>query len=145
MIQNLETTLKAGAVPQAPQFNPASIARPTPNVSRVSGGSLNVSNKKVEVKKTDNKAKSGQATKLENISENGTVSSGKLVEAEPKSTSNGVADPLGDARNKVQEEITAEFAKIMASGTLRASEAAALATRRVMQRYVHVDSAMSPS
>lgn len=147
MIQNLETTLKAGAVPQAPQFNPVSVARPTPNnVNSVSAGSLNVSNQNVDAK-ADNKAKSGQeATKLEkNISENVTLSSRKLVEAGSKSTSNGVGDPLGDARSKVQEEITAEFAAIMASGTLRASEAAALATRKVMQKYGHMDFAMSQS
>jgi hypothetical protein len=45
------------------------------------------------------------------------------------------ADPLGDARGKVQEEVMKEFAAIMASGTLRASEAAALAMRRVMERH----------
>jgi len=44
-------------------------------------------------------------------------------------------DPLKDARKKVQEEITREFAIIMTSGTLRASEAAALAARRVMERH----------
>ncbi|KAI3990830.1 hypothetical protein MKX01_011738 [Papaver californicum] len=52
---------------------------------------------------------------------------------EEKTNSGG--DPLGDARSKVQEEITAEFAAIMAPRTLRASEAAALATRRVMERH----------
>ncbi|KAH1056909.1 hypothetical protein J1N35_034974 [Gossypium stocksii] len=41
-------------------------------------------------------------------------------------------DPLRDARAKVQEEITLEFAAIMASGTLRANEATTLATRKVM-------------
>ncbi|KAJ1281581.1 hypothetical protein BS78_04G316700 [Paspalum vaginatum] len=45
------------------------------------------------------------------------------------------ADPLGGARGKVQEEVMREFAAIMASGTLRASEAAALAMRRVMERH----------
>jgi desumoylating isopeptidase 1 len=44
-------------------------------------------------------------------------------------------DPLGSARGKVQEEVMKEFAAIMASGTLRASEAAALAMRRVMERH----------
>ncbi|RZC87335.1 hypothetical protein C5167_041387 [Papaver somniferum] len=57
-----------------------------------------------------------------------------------KTNSGGV--PLGDARLKVQEEITAEFAAIMASGTLRASEAAALATRRVMERHGPENSAV---
>ncbi|XP_047329568.1 desumoylating isopeptidase 1-like [Impatiens glandulifera] len=44
-------------------------------------------------------------------------------------------DILGHGRNKVQEDITSEFAIIMATGRLRAIEAVALATRRVMQRY----------
>ncbi|GJY46724.1 desumoylating isopeptidase 1-like protein [Tanacetum coccineum] len=46
------------------------------------------------------------------------------------------ANPLGDARRKVQEEIGNEFATMMASGTLCANEAAALATKKVMQKYV---------
>ena len=44
-------------------------------------------------------------------------------------------DGLGNARARVQEEITREFALIMASGSLRASEAAALAARRVLERH----------
>lgn len=35
----------------------------------------------------------------------------------------------------MQEEIKHEFADIMAAGTARAGEAAALATRRVMERH----------
>ncbi|GJY46722.1 hypothetical protein Tco_0435785 [Tanacetum coccineum] len=46
------------------------------------------------------------------------------------------ANPLGDARRKVQEEIGNEFATMMASGTLCANEAATLATKKVMQEYV---------
>uniref|UniRef100_M8BPG2 Uncharacterized protein n=1 Tax=Aegilops tauschii TaxID=37682 RepID=M8BPG2_AEGTA len=45
------------------------------------------------------------------------------------------AYPLGSMRGKVQEEVMREFAALMASGTLRASEAAALAMRRVMERH----------
>lgn len=41
-----------------------------------------------------------------------------------------LGDPLGDARSKVHEEITAEFASIMVKGKLRASEATTLATKR---------------
>lgn len=51
-------------------------------------------------------------------------------------------DPLGEARSKVQEETGKEFATIMATGTLRASEAAALATRRVMERHGQLNSAV---
>lgn len=42
---------------------------------------------------------------------------------------------LTNARAKVTQEITQEFALIMASGTFRASEAAALAARRVLERH----------
>ncbi|KAG7025275.1 Desumoylating isopeptidase 1 [Cucurbita argyrosperma subsp. argyrosperma] len=119
MIQNLENTLKAGAVPMAPQFNPTSVGRsvPTANVPRSSplGSGSN------------NTRSSSDAKPLE-----------KTMGAEPqKSKANGSAEPLGDARSKVQEEIGREFAAIMATGTLRASEAAALATKRVMQKYGH--------
>jgi hypothetical protein len=44
-------------------------------------------------------------------------------------------DPLGEAKNRVQEEIKMEFAAIMAIGATQASEAAALAMRRVMERH----------
>lgn len=118
MIQNLETTLRAGAVPQVPQFRPPA-AQPPQIVTTTN---------------PDNKAKSEeQLTKAE----------------EPKTTEKAVppavkptGDPLGNARSKVQEEIGKEFAAIMATGTLRASEAAALATRRVMQRYGNTSAAM---
>ncbi|KAJ7535719.1 hypothetical protein O6H91_12G043700 [Diphasiastrum complanatum] len=44
-------------------------------------------------------------------------------------------DPLGEARAKVQKDITREFTILMASGRLNANEAAALATRRVMAKH----------
>ncbi|XP_008235492.1 PREDICTED: desumoylating isopeptidase 1 [Prunus mume] len=128
MIQNLEATLKSGAAPQAPQFRPP-VVQPTTNVMKPLSSSSNT--------KVGAKSKSGgqQLTKSE---ERGTSQSA----VKP---ANGVVDPLGDARSKVQEEISAEFAAIMASGTFRASEAAALATRRVMQRYSHESSTVSQS
>lgn len=119
MIQNLETTLKAGVVPKAPQFNPAAASVPK---SSSSGSNNSTSQDDVKAKLEEDDAKP-----LE-----------KTMPAGPhKSNANGVADPLGDARSKVQEEIGREFAAIMATGTLRASEAAALATKRVMQKYGH--------
>nr|CAD1836106.1 unnamed protein product [Ananas comosus var. bracteatus] len=57
------------------------------------------------------------------------------ADSEAKTKNAQSSDPLREARQKVQEEITREFAAIMATGTLRASEAAALATRRVMERH----------
>lgn len=46
-----------------------------------------------------------------------------------------VVDPLGNVRNVVQDEIAKEFAAIRAKGTIGPSEAAALATKNVMQKY----------
>ncbi|KAF3435995.1 hypothetical protein FNV43_RR23087 [Rhamnella rubrinervis] len=134
MIQNLETTLKAGAVPQVPQFRPVSVAQ-QPIVNVKSGtGQLNAKEADVKLISEGQPSKS----KEQNTSE-------KSVEAKPRSVANGAVDPLGNARSKVQEEITTEFAAIMATGTLRASEAAALATRRVMERYGNRNSAVSQS
>lgn len=129
MIQNLETTLKSGGVPQVPQFNPSTTtAKPalhsvSANTQKSSTSSVpNSSTERTvtkEVKGKDEEKKTANA-----------------VSAPEKSSTNGVIeDPLGDARNKVQDEIIKEFAAIMATGTMRASEAAALATKRVMQRY----------
>lgn len=45
------------------------------------------------------------------------------------------AHDLNHVREKVAQEITQEFALIMASGSTTASEAAALAARRVFERH----------
>ncbi|XP_044970561.1 uncharacterized protein KIAA0754-like [Hordeum vulgare subsp. vulgare] len=45
------------------------------------------------------------------------------------------SDPLGEAKNRVQEELKQEFAAIMATGSVQAGDAAALAMRRVMERH----------
>ncbi|CAN7113221.1 unnamed protein product [Brassica rapa subsp. narinosa] len=90
MIQNLEATLRAGAVPNAPQFRPQS--QPVgPNPSEKASESPVV----VQTSASKEKVKE---------------------------------DPLGDARSKIQEEIT-----------LRASEAATIATKREMQKYGHLN------
>ncbi|KAK7244497.1 hypothetical protein RIF29_39320 [Crotalaria pallida] len=47
-------------------------------------------------------------------------------EAQKSSPNVVVGDPLGDAHGNVQDEIIKEFAAIMATGTMRASEAVAL-------------------
>ncbi|WOG95023.1 hypothetical protein DCAR_0314325 [Daucus carota subsp. sativus] len=125
MIERLETTMKAGAVPQAPQFQQPILSTPANNVA---SSGVKKEEKKPEVTKPkveEKPVKSGAPN-----------TSAASTRAKP-------ADPLGDARSKVQEEITNEFAAIMASGTLRASEAAALATKRVMQRYGSTNSVQS--
>lgn len=120
MIQNLETTLRAGVVPQAPQFKPS----PVNTIPQVS-------------KKVDNKSSETKVSQ-ENVVPPAIVPAGTSEEKQVVAD-----DPLGDARSKVQEEIGREFAAIMASGTLRASEAAALATKKVMQKYGHMNAAQS--
>uniref|UniRef100_A0A803PG75 PPPDE domain-containing protein n=1 Tax=Cannabis sativa TaxID=3483 RepID=A0A803PG75_CANSA len=132
MIQNLESTLRSGAVPQVPQFRPATV--PFPSATRSSSGKPEPSTGGKKSEGTSENSQSKSKT-----SENVEVKSG----TQQGSASNGVVDVLGDARSKVQEEITAEFAAIMATGTLRASEAAALATRRVMQKHGHLNSVIS--
>ncbi|XP_019414038.1 PREDICTED: desumoylating isopeptidase 1-like [Lupinus angustifolius] len=113
MIQNLETTMRSGGVPQVPQFRP-STAAPSGTASAATAKTSSSTNSSTN---PDNSKTEGE---------------------QQKSSPNVVAgDPLGNARGKVQDEISKEFAAIMATGTMRASEAAALATRRVMQRYGH--------
>ncbi|CAL5401814.1 unnamed protein product [Camellia sinensis] len=118
MIQQLETTLRAGVVPQVPQFRPPTqvqTSQPTSTVRKSVASGSKSSTTKVNLKESGSKVKSEEQL--------------------AKFGESSVNDPIGNARNKVQEEIYAEFTAIMASGTLRASEAAALATRRVMLVY----------
>ncbi|CAN1140856.1 Desumoylating isopeptidase 1 [Linum perenne] len=115
MIQNLEATLRSGAVPQAPQF------RPNLSSQQAQTGGAVSSETKSGVKLEDEKPSLNSVP--------------PAVEPRKEKEKASAVDPLGDARSKVQDEISREFAAIMAQGSLRASEAAALATRRVMQRY----------
>ena len=68
-----------------------------------------------------------------------TLTAEKSPSKEPQTSLPAPAPPAGHdlkkARDKVTQEITQEFALIMASGSLRASEAAALAARRVLERH----------
>lgn len=155
MIQNLEATLRAGAVPQAPQFTPTSLAHSSPSsgpvsVVKLSNNNPSPSTENGNVKGADGGVKAEEKpvkSEGSKAADNSIPPAVKPAETREASSANGVAngDPLGDARSKLQEEITREFAAIMASGTLRASEAAALATKRVMQRYGHLNVAMPQS
>uniref|UniRef100_A0A7C9AD63 PPPDE domain-containing protein n=1 Tax=Opuntia streptacantha TaxID=393608 RepID=A0A7C9AD63_OPUST len=123
MIQQLEETLRAGAVPQAPQFAPSSLApafRPAITNADISNGSANRTEPKEQRSKKEEAAKAVPPA---------------VAPAGAQANNGVLGDPLGSARSKVQEEITKEFAALMTTGTLRASEAAALATRKVMERY----------
>ncbi|KAL5996981.1 hypothetical protein ACLOJK_007907 [Asimina triloba] len=129
-IQQLEMTLRQNAVPQAPQFRPTAATQPSAAVSGPNASSNSDAEGKPETR-TSEKSLDGSVPPA--------VKSAEGVEK--KNNGGAVVDPLGDARSRVQEEISKEFAAIMASGTLRASEAAALATRRVMERHGRMNAA----
>ncbi|XP_057484453.1 uncharacterized protein LOC130770859 [Actinidia eriantha] len=147
MIQQLETTLRSGAVPQAPQFRPSAqvqSSQPTVTVNKsLASSGHNTTTTVVNLKESAEKVKSEEQSAK--VMESKTIPPAvKPTGGQDTSSPSKVeGDPLGDARSKVQEEIGIEFAAIMATGTLRASEAAALATRRVMQRYGHMNAGQS--
>ncbi|CAN6252846.1 unnamed protein product [Urochloa humidicola] len=124
MIQNLESTLRSNAAPQATQFvpTPASVSVPPPPAPEKAAAAKPSS----AAAKPEVPAPAAVAAATEKVSKEA---------AAPAPAPAPAADPLGNARGKVQEEVMREFAAIMASGTLRASEAAALAMRRVMERH----------
>ncbi|KAL9661898.1 hypothetical protein QQ045_026726 [Rhodiola kirilowii] len=136
MIQNLESTLRAGAVPQVPQFRPAAVTQPSIPAASISlnrtSASVPVSASKTTTISATNGVKTDQSVK------NGS----NAVQPAPSSNT-AVKDHLGDARSKIQDEIAREFSALMASGSMSASEAASLATRKVMQKYGHLNKATS--
>lgn len=157
MIMQFEATLRYGGVPQVPHIG-ASL--PTSNLVQQQGMS------KIPNKLEDRRV-SELVTVESNVSSNipPTVKpvshqlndSTNSDDKEPDNCNEGPGesgsnclegaalpkDPLGDARTKVQEEITSEFATLMANGSLRASEAAAIATRRVMEKHAAVSATPS--
>lgn len=136
MIQQLETTLKAGSVPHAPQFIKPAAAPATQATSSVN----NTNESRQQSEKDSSVASGGEKMSKDEI----TPSAGKPAsEQEKPSPSSFKGDPLGDARSKVQEEIGQEFKAIMATGAFRASEAAAMATKRVMVKYGYANTAQS--
>ncbi|KAF5179554.1 Desumoylating isopeptidase [Thalictrum thalictroides] len=147
MIQQLETTLRAGAVPQAPQFRPTSLTQPPPFMSTAVNATSNsnttlsreIQTSKAEIPHQSNSGP-GKASEKVRDSVDKTATATEYTEGTPKKVVAG--DPLGNARTKIQEEISREFAAIMASGTVRASEAATMATRKVMERYGQLNGAV---
>ncbi|KAK1621140.1 hypothetical protein QYE76_026657 [Lolium multiflorum] len=122
MIQNLEASLRTNTPPQTQQFvpTPASVSVPLPTaVAAESKGPASTTTATAAA--ADSSSSKQEVKEVE-----------KETEEKPAATT---ADPLGNMRGKVQEEVMKEFAAIMASGTFRASEAAALAMRRVMERH----------
>ncbi|KAK7267944.1 hypothetical protein RIF29_20625 [Crotalaria pallida] len=106
MIQNLETTMRSGGVPQAPQFRPSTVTS----------------------------SHSAAATTVKTSSSTNSSTRGEAQKSSPNVIAGNL---LSDAHDNVQDEIIKEFVAIMAIGTMRVSEAAALGTKRVMQRYGH--------
>ncbi|KAG2267023.1 hypothetical protein Bca52824_074102 [Brassica carinata] len=120
MIQNLETTLRAGAVPNAPQFRPQ---------TEPFGAFSKDESPKLPNKPSKNQIKSEKASKSEDAKTSVPTEKVSQVSQASSNKEKVKEDPLGDARTKIQEEITREFAALMAQGTLRASEAAVMATK----------------
>lgn len=138
MIQQLETTLKAGSVPHAPQFIKPAVAPASQATSSVNNNIATESRQQNE--KDSSVGSGGEKMSKDEI----TPSAGEPAsEQEKPSPSSFKGDPLGDARSKVQEEIGEEFKAIMATGTFRASEAAAMATKKVMVKYGYANAAQS--
>ncbi|KAJ1295223.1 hypothetical protein BS78_01G207800 [Paspalum vaginatum] len=137
LIQGLETSLRAGAVPQPPQIvpapAPAAMTRPPTNG--------------IEPRSTAaGRPEAGNTVGNDNdrtvvplppaVQPAAAPPAAAQVSATPAvPTKTAPPDPLTEAKSRVQEEIKREFAAIMATGTARAGEAAALATRRVMERH----------
>jgi hypothetical protein len=132
MIQNLESTLRSNAAPQATQFVPVPAPAPAPAAVSVPRAAEADAEREVPAAAPPAAA---QPAAAEASNKEAPAPAAAAAPAPAPAPAAAAADPLGSARGKVQEEVMREFAAIMASGTLRASEAAALAMRRVMERH----------
>ena len=146
MIQGLETSLRAGAVPQPPQIRPAAapIAAAPAAATQSSAHDVEARSPAAddpEAGKTPGNGDDDGSTVVPLppvVQPAAAPAAAAQVSAAPAVVSTEAAappDPLAEAKSRVQEEIRREFAAIMAAGTARAGEAAALATRRVMERH----------
>jgi hypothetical protein len=154
MIENLDATLRQGQVPMPQQITSP---QPMPNFSNIelpssvnlpsvtskeasavqltSAGSIHSVNASETPHVVPPVSISSAPTTLSLASSNSNPEEKQQTGATSPSLQHSAKDPLGNARAQVQEEITREFAQIMASGSLKASEAAALAARRVLERH----------
>lgn len=145
MIQGLETSLGAGAVPQPPIFRPAPAPVGAATLTRQL--TTDVEPRSTAAGKPESAKTAGNGNGNANANDSTAVPPAVQPAASPLaaatqasavptvSTKSAPPDPLAEAKSRVQEEIRREFAAIMAAGTARAGEAAALATRRVMERH----------
>jgi hypothetical protein len=154
MIENLDATLRQGQVPMPQQITSP---QPMPNFSNIelpssvnlpsvtskeasavqltSAGSIHSVNASETPHVVPPVSTSSAPTTLTLAVSNSNPEEMQQTGAISPSLQHSAKDPLGNARAQVQEEITREFAQIMASGSLKASEAAALAARRVLERH----------
>ncbi|KAF0900613.1 hypothetical protein E2562_033131 [Oryza meyeriana var. granulata] len=141
MIQGLETTLRAGAAPQPPQLKPdPAAAVPAAAMQSPPLGSIHIQPKSTAAAdKTDVDDGSGipPAVQPTPVAAETAAAVEPVVAQVSKAATVAplTVDPLREAKNRVQEEIKREFAAIMATGAVQAGQAAALATRRVMERH----------
>ncbi|WVZ59270.1 hypothetical protein U9M48_009438 [Paspalum notatum var. saurae] len=138
MIQGLETSLRAGAVPQPPQIVPApapssAMTRPPTNDVEPRSTAGNTSPASNDNGRTAVPPAVQPPAAAAAAAPPPAAAQVSATPAVPMKTA--PPDPLTEAKSRVQEEIKREFAAIMATGTARAGEAAALATRRVMERH----------
>ncbi|CAK9206079.1 unnamed protein product [Sphagnum troendelagicum] len=139
MLENLESTLRVGAVPSVPRENVGQ-SPATPNFANIQlPSALPTPSRATTSAVTGQLSSSGlfphPSIPSGIIARPPSEASAVMGLATKKSVAPPSQDALSNARAQVQEEITREFASIMASGSLRASEAAALAARRVLQRH----------
>lgn len=146
MIQSLETSLRHNQAPAVPQR--IDVAGGVPNFSGIqlppSVGVSFIQPNSVQTPLTTPKAVASPHT-ISAIPKSAPVENGTdkqevaPVQADTEKVVSAIDQPkqedLGDAKAKVHEEITREFTELMKSGSLRASEAAALAARKVMARH----------
>ncbi|XP_074583996.1 uncharacterized protein LOC141840016 [Curcuma longa] len=131
LIPYLEAVLKAGIVPETrPSYPFSAAASPATSVASSTQTKVAV-NEQTTTKSVE--SKTSTKTSEKDSAKSAATESVKQPE---------VGDPLGEARSRVQDEITKEFDAIMATGTLNASEAATLATRRVMERHGRLDASV---
>ncbi|KAH7424836.1 hypothetical protein KP509_11G027300 [Ceratopteris richardii] len=133
MIQQFETILKYGGVPQVPHVVgesevPTQIDKAV-NDSVVASQSSKAEDRQLLQRTSENSSVTASGSQVP-FPSTSVPQQVQQVKAPEKTT-----DELNEARARVQEEITREFAALMAQGQLRASEAAALAARKVIERH----------
>uniref|UniRef100_A0ACD5ZRQ1 Uncharacterized protein n=1 Tax=Avena sativa TaxID=4498 RepID=A0ACD5ZRQ1_AVESA len=137
-------------IPPVTQPTPAAVKQAQPSLDGVKSQSRSISADKTSIDKaidddsvppaqpapaTEIQPSSNNSIQIQTTEEDSGVIPPAVQPAAPVAGAVAAQDPLGEAKNRVQEEIKLEFAAIMATGAAQAGEAAALAMRRVMERH----------